>query len=179
MKIYVRLIISRAENKTINYLKRNSNDFKIQLARKFRTDVLSLYRKMSSLGAPGLPFGHVVLEHNVNKHGRNRSLVPLGMHAFLLPGIPRTEKLQGGGGLEVGNRSVKTERILTPATFKTEPLAKVSGGAADVYNLIGPVRRLPLYFYAGLGFKVENRRCMYLVLPFGLMTAPWVFTQVV
>ena len=42
----------RPETKTINNLKQNSNDFKIQLARKFRTDVLSLYRKMISLGAP-------------------------------------------------------------------------------------------------------------------------------
>ena len=35
-----------------NHLKQNLNEFKIQLARKIRTDVLSLYRKMGSLGAP-------------------------------------------------------------------------------------------------------------------------------
>ena len=39
-------------NKNIMHVKRNLRDFKIQLARKIRTDVLSLYRKMSSLGAP-------------------------------------------------------------------------------------------------------------------------------
>ena len=53
MKIDIKLFISTTENKTINHLKRNSSDFKIQLARKFRTDVVSLCRKMSSLGAPG------------------------------------------------------------------------------------------------------------------------------
>ena len=41
-----------SKNKNINHLKQNSNDFKIQLAREIRTDVFSLYRKMSSLGAP-------------------------------------------------------------------------------------------------------------------------------
>ena len=56
LKIDVKLVITTAENKTINHLKPNSSDFKIQLARKFRTDVLSLYRKMSSLGAPVLSF---------------------------------------------------------------------------------------------------------------------------
>ena len=40
------------KNKTINHLKQKLNDFKIQLARKIRTDILSLHRKMSSLGAP-------------------------------------------------------------------------------------------------------------------------------
>ena len=45
--INVKFVISTTENKTINHLKLNSSDFKI-----FRTDVFSLYRKMSSLGAP-------------------------------------------------------------------------------------------------------------------------------
>ena len=48
----VKLVISATKNKTINRLSQHFNDFKIQLARKIRTDVLSLYRKMSSLGAP-------------------------------------------------------------------------------------------------------------------------------
>ena len=52
--MYVIFIVLATENKTLNHQKQNYNDFKIQLARKFRTDVLSLYRKMSSLGAPGL-----------------------------------------------------------------------------------------------------------------------------
>ena len=52
MNIHIKLFILTTENKNIIYLKQNFDDFKIQLARKFRTDVLSLYRKMSSLGAP-------------------------------------------------------------------------------------------------------------------------------
>ena len=50
--MYIKVIISATENKTINHSKQNSDDFEIQLARKFRKDVLSLYIKISSLGAP-------------------------------------------------------------------------------------------------------------------------------
>ena len=49
---YVKLGILKNRNKNINHLKQNFNDLKIQLARKIRTDILSLYRKMSSLSAP-------------------------------------------------------------------------------------------------------------------------------
>ena len=52
MNIPVKLVSLANENKTINNLKQKLHDFKIQLARKIRTDILSLYRKMSSLGAP-------------------------------------------------------------------------------------------------------------------------------
>ena len=36
------------------HLEDNFSDFEIQLARKIITDVLSLYRKMNSLGAPDI-----------------------------------------------------------------------------------------------------------------------------
>ena len=52
LKIYEKLIISAIENKTINHQKQSCNDFEIQLARKLRTDVLNIYRKIISLGAP-------------------------------------------------------------------------------------------------------------------------------
>ena len=38
----------------IIHVKQNLSDLKIQLARKIRTDILSLYRKTSSLGAPDI-----------------------------------------------------------------------------------------------------------------------------
>ena len=50
--MYVKLLILTPKNKIIIHLEQNFIDFKIQLARKIRADVLSLYRKMSSLGAP-------------------------------------------------------------------------------------------------------------------------------
>ena len=53
--MYVKLVISTSINdtiQTINHINQIFNDTKIQLARKIRTDILSLYRKMSSLGAP-------------------------------------------------------------------------------------------------------------------------------
>ena len=50
--MYVSLVILTPKKKTIIHLEQNFSDFKIQLARKIRTDVLSLYRKISSLGAP-------------------------------------------------------------------------------------------------------------------------------
>ena len=51
LNIYVKLTILVTENKKVIHVKRNLSDFKIQLVRKIRADVLSLYRKMSSLGA--------------------------------------------------------------------------------------------------------------------------------
>ena len=56
MNIYVKLIILRTEKQNINNRKQNISYFEIQLARKITTDLLSLYRKMSSLGAPDVEF---------------------------------------------------------------------------------------------------------------------------
>ena len=52
--ICVKRTILATENKIIIRVKLNLSDLKIQLARKIRTDVLSIYRKVSSLGAPEL-----------------------------------------------------------------------------------------------------------------------------
>ena len=52
--MYVKLFILTPKNKIIIHLESHFSDFEIQLARKIRTDVLSLYRKMSSLGAPDI-----------------------------------------------------------------------------------------------------------------------------
>ena len=49
--MYLKLVILTPRNKIIIHPEQNVSDFEIQLARKIRTDVLSLYRKLSSLGA--------------------------------------------------------------------------------------------------------------------------------
>ena len=43
---------SNKSKQSINHLTQTFNDSKIQLARKIRTDILSLYRNMNTLGAP-------------------------------------------------------------------------------------------------------------------------------
>ena len=52
MNIYVNLVILTTKSKNIDHLKQNFSESKIHLARKIRTDILSLYRKICSLGAP-------------------------------------------------------------------------------------------------------------------------------
>ena len=54
MKIHAIFFILAPKNKLINHQAQNVSDLEIQLARKIKTDVLSLYRNMSSLGAPVL-----------------------------------------------------------------------------------------------------------------------------
>ena len=55
MNIYVKkLVILTHKNKIKIHSEQSFSDFEIQLARKIRTDVLSLYREISSLGAPDL-----------------------------------------------------------------------------------------------------------------------------
>ena len=50
--MYVKIVILATKIKNINHQKQDCSNLKIQLARMIRTDVLRLYRKMSSLGAP-------------------------------------------------------------------------------------------------------------------------------
>ena len=76
LNIYVKLTILATINKNVIREKRNLSDFKIQLARKIRTDVLSLYRKMSSFGAPVQGVAHALVPKRRNNskyvHGKGK-----------------------------------------------------------------------------------------------------------
>ena len=80
----------------------------------------------------------------------------------------------------------KLNEYLTPVTFQMDTLAKVKAVAepgmfatsldlSDAYHHI-PMRADSQVY---LCFQVKDKRYMYLVLPFGLMSAPWAFTEVV
>ena len=76
-------------------------------------------------------------------------------------------------------------RLLAPVTFQMDTLAKVKQAAmpgmwATSLDLKDAYHHIPIHERSQqfLCFQVGNRRFRYLVLPFGLMSAPWVFTEV-
>ena len=76
-------------------------------------------------------------------------------------------------------------RLLAPVTFQMDTLAKVKQAAmpgmwATSLDLKDAYHHIPIHDRSQqfLCFQVGNRRFRYLVLPFGLMSAPWVFTEV-
>ena len=97
---------------------------------------------------------------------------------FLVP------KKSGGFRLVIDLSELNT--YLATATFTMDTLKAIKEAAqkgmwatsidlSDAYHHIPMDERSQVY----LCFQVGNRRFRYLVLPFGLATAPWVFTEVV
>jgi hypothetical protein len=97
---------------------------------------------------------------------------------FLVP------KKSGGWRLVIDLSQLN--QSLAPVTFTMDTLAQIkrvlkqgmwatSIDLSDAYHHI-PMRESSQVY---LCFQVGRKRYMYLVLPFGLMSAPWLFTQVV
>ena len=102
---------------------------------------------------------------------------------FLLESVPSPQEVRGW---RLVIDLSKLNEFLTPVTFQMDTLVKVKSVAergmfatsldlSDAYHHI-PMRK-DSHVY--LCFQVKDKRYMYLVLPFGLMTAPLAFTQVV
>ena len=102
---------------------------------------------------------------------------------FFLPGIPSTEKVRG---LETSDRSLKAKRVPDPSHVSNGHASEGKGGrrAGHVCHLPRPIRRIPPRSDArGLTriplFSSQRQEIHVPGSSFGLMTAPWAFTQVV
>ena len=102
---------------------------------------------------------------------------------FLFPCFSSTQE---GRGLETGDRLVGSEQLSSPGYIRDGHVSQgqVSGSSGYVGDVAGLVRRLPSCpirkeCQKFLCFQVGNSRYMYLVLPFGLNSGPWAFTEVV
>ena len=89
-------------------------------------------------------------------------------------------------GVAPGNRSLSAKPIPIAFNIPDRQLGKgqASASARDVGNVARSFRRLSSHSARkhdtmGVSFQVNEKRYMYLVLPFGLTTAPWAFTEVV
>ena len=111
---------------------------------------------------------------------REMSLTESGFfsRAFLV------KKKSGGWRLVIDLSELN--KYLSPVTFDMDTLAKVkqtvrqgmwatSLDLSDAYHHIPMAESATIY----LCFRIGDKRYMYLVLPFDLMSAPWAFTEVI